>query len=469
MKDMDGERTRPHPPLHAASPHSLNTASPQRLHAAAPVDPPAVPRAISWVTHVVYVLAYLIAGGALGMALPHLRPESDPLLGWLAGAVLVLTGIVAHQGVNRFERDRNERDTIRYLRDRGEQADAEIAHLRHEISRLFALIERGGQGNGSANYETVMQEVKLLQSLVSRLREKKPAAPSEAEVVTIQDPPVPTAPARRSVESGGPLIGQQIPAIAQPPGGPPPGRLNDALVLEAVREGLRADRIDIYLQPVVSLPQRKHRFYEVFSRVRSADGGQIMPDRYLDIAAREGLIATIDNLLLMRCIQLVRETEKRQHHVGFFSNISAATLGDGEFMRQFLQILGQNQSLVPKLVFELSQQELREGGSVTAGVLAQLARLGLRFSMDQVTDLNLDIDALIRADIRYLKIDCALLLNPEMRPRAEALRKRCQGHPVDIVVEKIETENQLIEILEMGIDFGQGFLFGEPRLSKKPS
>lgn len=430
-----------------------------------PLEPARPPRLMSLATHVVYLSAYLAMGGLLAFALPYIRPESDPALGWLGGWVLALTGLVAHQAAARHDRDRYDRELTAYLRDHAMRSDVELTRLRQEIARLFAMLDGGRPGG--VNYDTVMQEVKLLQSLVAKLQEKKtaaaPPAASEAE-----PPPRPAPTPRRAVDSGEPLLGRQAPAVAAP-AGPPPGRLNDALVLDTVREALRADRIDIYLQPVVSLPQRKHRYYEVFSRVRASDGAQIMPDRYLEIAAREGLIATIDNLLLMRCIQLIRETERRQHHVGFFSNISAATLGDADFMKQFLNILSQNQTLVPKLVFELSQEELRLGGHATAGVLAQLARVGLRFSMDQVTDLNLDVDALIRADIRYLKIDCNLLQDRETRAQVEALRRRVQGHPVDIVVEKIETENQLIEILDMGIDFGQGYLFGEPRLSKKPA
>lgn len=430
-----------------------------------PPEPTRPPRALSLTTHVVYFLAYAVAGGVVAFAMPYVRPGADPALGWLAGWVLALTGIVAHQIVSRRDRERYDRALAEYLRDHAGRSDVELTRLRHEVARLFSMLDQGRGGPGG--YDAVMQEVKLLQSLVGKLHERKGPAAANGDASAA---PRPAAAPRRVVDSGEPVLGRQA-VLAQPPAvvGPPPGRLNDALVLDTVREALRADRIDIYLQPVVSLPQRKHRFYEVFSRVRAADGGQIMPDRYLDIAAKEGLIATIDNLLLLRCVQLIRETERRQHHVAFFSNISAATLGDGDFMRQFLQILSQTQSLAPKLVFELSQEEMRSGGAATAGVLGQLARLGLRFSMDQVTDLNLDVDALIRADVRYLKIDCGLLLDRETRPLVDALRRRVQGHPIDIVVEKIETENQLIEILDMGIDFGQGYLFGEPRLSKKPT
>ncbi|SMF83086.1 cyclic-di-GMP phosphodiesterase, flagellum assembly factor TipF [Azospirillum oryzae] len=396
--------------------------------------------AMTLLTHLVYALAYLIAGVSAGAALWALRPEADPLVAWLAGALVVLAGALVHDVVTRLECERKAARRIARLNDRVE----ELAHLLEQ--RLAA--ESGAQPDGGTRYDAVMQEVKLLQSLVARLTERRAPRPPAASAER-RPAPAPSAAA---------------PSATAPVAAP----MDDAAVLEAVRDALKADRIDVYLQPIVSLPQRKHRFYEVFSRVRAADGQQIMPDRYLDIAEREGLIATIDNLLLVRCVQLIRETERRQHAIGFFANISAATLADAEFMRQFLNMMAQHHALVPKLVFELSQQDLRAGGAVTMGILSQLARLGFRFSMDQVTDLAIDLDRLLRHEFRCIKLDRALVLDPANAGRIRELRHRCAAEGIDLIVEKIETENQLVEVLDTGFDFGQGYLFGEPRLSRKP-
>ncbi|CAO3447965.1 EAL domain-containing protein [Azospirillum largimobile] len=393
-------------------------------------------------THLVYALAYLIAGISAGAALWALRPEADPLVSWMAGALVVLAGALVHDVVTRLERERKAARRIARLSDRVE----ELAHLLEQ--RLAS--DPGAQPDG-VRYDAVMQEVKLLQSLVARLTERRAPRPPAA-----------------SGDLGGGRRPAAMPFPAPQPAPPPAAPMDDAAVLEAVRDALKADRIDVYLQPIVSLPQRKHRFYEVFSRVRSADGQQIMPDRYLDIAEREGLIATIDNLQLVRCVQLIRETERRQHAIGFFANISAATLADAEFMRQFLNMMAQNHALVPKLVFELSQHDLRAGGAVTMGILSQLARLGFRFSMDQVTDLAIDLDRLLRHEFRCIKLDRALVLDPANAGRIRELRHRCAADGIDLIVEKIETENQLVEVLDTGFDFGQGYLFGEPRLSRKP-
>ena len=65
----------------------------------------------------------------------------------------------------------------------------------------------------------------------------------------------------------------------------------ETAVLDIVREALRQDRVELYLQPIVSLPQRKSRFFECFSRIRSTEGMIVAPEQYLDIARRTGLNA----------------------------------------------------------------------------------------------------------------------------------------------------------------------------------
>ena len=94
--------------------------------------------------------------------------------------------------------------------------------------------------------------------------------------------------------------------------------LDDAGILNVVRDGLRADRIDLYLQPIVSLPQRQRRYYETFTRIRDGEGKIVVPEQYISIAEREGLVSAIDNMLLFRCVQLVRKTQRNNKRMGFF-------------------------------------------------------------------------------------------------------------------------------------------------------
>jgi cyclic-di-GMP phosphodiesterase TipF (flagellum assembly factor) len=108
------------------------------------------------------------------------------------------------------------------------------------------------------------------------------------------------------------------------PYGAPASHAQHAALLETVREALADNRVDLYLQPVVSLPQRRTVFYESFSRLRDATGRIMMPAEYLSVAEPEGLMSAIDNLLLFRCVQIVRRLAKNDRKVGIFCNISLA-------------------------------------------------------------------------------------------------------------------------------------------------
>src|SRR3954466_1106259 len=175
-------------------------------------------------------------------------------------------------------------------------------------------------------------------------------------------------------------------------------------MMEVVREALADNRVDLYLQPVVALPQRKTVYYESYSRLRDASGQVIMPAEYLAVAEPAGLVTAIDNLLLFRCVQIVRRVAQKERRVGIFCNISMASLGDDDFFPQFHDLLRANRDLAPALIFEIGQQAFETRTGVQARNMARLGDLGFRFSLDKVTSLDLDQQDLSRADVKFVKV-----------------------------------------------------------------
>ncbi len=247
-------------------------------------------------------------------------------------------------------------------------------------------------------------------------------------------------------------------------------------LLHTVREALAENRVDLYLQPVVTLPQRRTVFYESFSRLRDATGQVMMPAQYLSVAEPEGLVAAIDNLLLFRCVQIVRRLAKQDRKVAIFCNISLSSLGDEAFFPQFLEFLSENRDMAGGLIFELGLSAFEQRGSVEARNMAKLADLGFRFSIDKVTQFDLDFRELQRADVKFIKIAATTLMDKLQNPDdgGLSLGPMRDLHPSDfaslarrygaeVIAEKIEAERQVIDVLELDIGYGQGHLFGEPR------
>ncbi len=252
---------------------------------------------------------------------------------------------------------------------------------------------------------------------------------------------------------------------------PPVARdLDDFGILGLVQEGLRNNRVDLVLQSIVNLPQRRLKFYETFIRIRDDQGQMVVPEQYINIAEREGLIAAIDNMLLFRCVQLVRKSQSNAYNIGFFCNISVHSLADRHFFHNFVEFVADNASLAPNLVFEVAQSTITNRDADIEDLLNYLATQGFRFSMDQVTSLNLDFGALTARHVKYIKFNATTLLeelrNPSSSIAIEEIKCMIDRNAIDLIVEKIESEQMLLELLDLKIDFGQGYLFGEPRLAR---
>ena len=306
--------------------------------------------------------------------------------------------------------------------------------------------------------EELTSDVHMLEDLVQRMGERLEERLAEYEEMAARHPVNVAAPAH-------------VRHAAQP-------SRQSAALLHTVREALAANRVDLYLQAVVSLPQRRTVFYESFSRLRDESGRVLMPAEYLAVAEPEGLVTAIDNLLLFRCVQIVRRLATKDRKVGIFCNISLASLGDEVFFPRFLEFLSANKDLSGALIFELGQSAFDSRGSIEARNMAKLADIGFRFSLDKVTDLDLDFQDLSRSDVKFVKIAAPVLLEqlvevedglmlqslPDLQAADYAGMARRYG--VEVIAEKVESERQVVDILELDIAYGQGHLFAEPRAIK---
>ena len=108
-------------------------------------------------------------------------------------------------------------------------------------------------------------------------------------------------------------------------------------------------------------------------------------------------------------------------------------------------------------------------------IVERLKKMGYRFCMDQIVDLDFDAEALAELGFHFVKVEAGrscrrkgAMTTGEAADRVKGLKRRLDVASVDLIVEKIETEQMLVELLDYDIDFGQGYLFGEPRLSQDP-
>jgi len=352
-------------------------------------------------------------------------------------------------------------------RERGAAAE-EIAQLKRngkdfflalaQMQRKLGQVEETASARVDEQNRKIVSELKILEGLMREF-----AGRISQKAKEIKEPePVPALPAPVAVEQRREDTAEAyIAAFGQ------------SDLLETIRASLEENRVDLYLQPIVSLPQRKLRFYEALSRLRSEDGTIIMPAQYMKVAGPVGLMSVVDNLLLFRCVQIVRKMIHKSRGIGVFCNISGETLADAEFFPQFLEFMHHNRDLSTQIVFEFDQRAVLNAGQKGEENLLYLSSLGFALSMDHVETLAMDFEHLKRLGFRHVKVRASTLIggmaDAQSAVAAEDLKSLLARHGLNLIAERVETEKTVVQLLDYSVDFAQGYLFGEPKPLREDS
>jgi cyclic-di-GMP phosphodiesterase, flagellum assembly factor TipF len=246
----------------------------------------------------------------------------------------------------------------------------------------------------------------------------------------------------------------------------PFAQIDRDVLRRALRSAVAAGEVELHLQPVVTLPQRKLRYYEALARVKTDSGELVAAGEVLSDPEAGALLPTIDYLAAARSVAIVRRLLLQKREIGLFCNLAAATLADPGFAR-FLELMDANRAIATALVFEFPQSAVRGMGAIEHASLAVLAERGFRFSMDNLTDLRVNARELNERGFRFVKVPAPLLFNrlggvaADIRPAdfSESLGR----FGIDLIADRIEHENTVIDLLDYDVRFGQGVLFSPPR------
>ncbi|WP_395015795.1 EAL domain-containing protein [Dongia sp.] len=424
--------------------------------------------------HFLLLTLSIVAAVAAAWFLPQQFPAHvSPQMGYVIGGFVFVLGALLVLALRQRATLRQCADIMGQMNETMGLMIADQRRVEEQMQNIQGALSSLG-AEPQRDVGEVVAEVKVLQSLIEQLYQQRGATAAAPAIVaappTLRVVDNPNAPKR--VEPAKPAAAMPTKddgagSLAMPPVAQ---GLGERQILDLLRDGLRENRVELALQPIVSLPQRKRRFFECYSRIKAADGKILVPEQYIEIAERHGLVTAIDNMLLFRCIQLLRKLRKANANVGFFLNISQRTLADRDFFREFINLMAQNAELAPAIVFEFSQKAWDSADNTLHRDLDRLAQLGYRFSLDKVTNLDIDVPGLSSRHFRFIKVEATRLAQAAasgaIGDDPKAFKRMLDSYAIDLIVDRIESEPMLLELLELSIDFGQGYLFGEPRIAK---
>lgn len=259
------------------------------------------------------------------------------------------------------------------------------------------------------------------------------------------------------------------PAVKAPEPGPrPPAQSqSDPLMRELIMSALNSNRVELHLQPIVTLPQRQVKYYEAFTRLRDSRGELVEASAFLPEAVRSGLIARIDNLLLFRSVQVIRRLTSRNRNSALFCNISSLSLVDETFFPGFLEFVNANKSLADVLIFEFCQDDVADMGVMEMESLSALSEIGFSFSVDRISDMRMDFKSLAQKGFKYAKLNADYLIGRRAADHGHIhpsdFGDLLHRYGVELITDHVETESQVLELLDYDVRMAQGNLFSPPR------
>lgn len=241
--------------------------------------------------------------------------------------------------------------------------------------------------------------------------------------------------------------------------------------MRLITQAFEADSIELHLQPIVSLPQRKIRFYEALARLRLADGTLLGPSEFLGAVERLGRAPEFDRRVLNRAMAVAYHLTAKGSEAIVGVNLTPHSIREPGFLWSLTGLLDAAPETLGKVVLEFPQECWRELDADRKAALGILRDKGVPLSLDAATDLRFDARELADLGVRFVKLPAELLvaaeqdehqrLSPELGVRDFASALRREG--IRLVAEHVEREEMVPVLAEIGVPLAQGFVFAAPR------
>ena len=250
-------------------------------------------------------------------------------------ALTALTFLILYNAVSMRLRDRT--DVGGQIADLS-RGTADLARQVAEFGRRLAAVEGKVVSANSAGADRIQAVVGEINELGVLVKQLAVSVANHDDMLAAGMAATATAPVGKpddEPQTEPPLAANDM-SIAAAPFAAAPAKItgesapsrSQAQILAAVKTAVEENRIDIYLQPMVTLPQRKVRFYEAVTRLRDDKDQILAADDFISVAEAAGLIGRIDHAVMLKCVQVLRRLMVRNKDVGVFCNVAAATLGN---------------------------------------------------------------------------------------------------------------------------------------------
>ncbi|MFZ4125384.1 MAG: bifunctional diguanylate cyclase/phosphodiesterase [Rickettsiales bacterium] len=227
-------------------------------------------------------------------------------------------------------------------------------------------------------------------------------------------------------------------------------------------QAIEHGRIRLAYQPVIASKTGAVSHYEALLRLHSEDGKISSAGALIPVAERMGLIKTIDHLTL----EMVVKELRHDSNVVLALNVSNMTTHDSEWHDHLRRLIDETPAIAPRLIVELTETAIHRDLKLSAMFCAELQAMGVMVALDDFGAGYTSFSQLKSLEIDMIKIDGVFVRdltdNADSRFFVKTLLDFTHGFGLKAVAEFVETGEVAKILMELGVDYLQGYYFGKP-------
>ena len=234
--------------------------------------------------------------------------------------------------------------------------------------------------------------------------------------------------------------------------------------ISSLKSLFKRHQFNLVYQPIVSLIDEHIHHHEVLCRFKEGES----PFETVTFAEEVGIILDLDLAVCKKAMDYLREfKEKGDEYPKLAINISGHSLESDSFIDSLHSLLGDNPELRPYIGLEITESSQVKDLVRAERVLQLFRKNDVEVSLDDMGAGAASFQYIRALTIDHVKIDGAyvrdVLNNDKDAAILKSMARLCQDLRIGTIAEMVETREQSDFLKSLGVDYGQGWLFGKPQ------
>jgi len=235
---------------------------------------------------------------------------------------------------------------------------------------------------------------------------------------------------------------------------------------QQIKKSLTDDSFLLLYQPIVEIQTGRPAFYEVLLRMRTKKQRLVPPTAFLPAASRFGLMPEIDQWVIRNALSKLGEFRRTHPNVRFSLNISGNIFENTILYQCIEETLAANDLPPDSLVLEITEQIAVRNIVTAVKHINEIKKLGCKFAIDDFGSGHSSYTYLKTLPVDYIKIDGSFIRNLSKdvvdRTIVSSIVQIARATGKQTIAEHVEDSATMDLLVELGVDYAQGFYVGKP-------